>query len=449
MAMALVDHLFAVRLGGFGAGGKSGWIKAQAHRAALVFHLALVGHEIDHRRVGEHVELGRVGVRRTDDVTRELDDTALQTQAQAQVRNAALARETSSENLALDAAVAETARDEDPGRAAQALVAVLDRQRLRVDPAHDDRAPLGPTRVAQSLRHRHVRVGQLDVLADERDLELWLGTLDQIDEFAPPCQVGRMCLFVQAELAHDQIVEATVVELERHLVDGVRGRRRDDGLDRDVAEQRDLLAQVVRNVLVGPGDDHVGLDADAAQLLDRVLGRLRLELARGAQRRQQRDVDVHHVRAADVLAHLADRLEERQALNVADGPANLDDDDVGLAVARHALDALLDLVGDVRNDLDCAAEVVAAALLGNHGLVDAPGRDVAQLRQVLVDEALVVAQVEVRLGTIVRDENLAVLVRRHRARIHVDVRIELDDGDGEAPTLEEATDAGGSDALAE
>ena len=83
----------------------------------------------------------------------------------------------------------------------------------------------------------------------------------------------------------------------------------------------------------------------------------------------------------------------------------------GSAVAGDALDALLDLVGDVRDDLDRAAEVVAAALLGDDRLVDAAGGDVAELGQVLVDEALVVAQVEVRLGAVVGDEDLAVLVR--------------------------------------
>ena len=98
-------------------------------------------------------------------------------------------------------------------------------------------------------------------------------------------------------------------------------------------------------------------------------------------------------------------------LDVADGAAHLDDDHVRLAVAGDALDALLDLVGDVRDDLDRAAQIVAAALLGDDRLVDAAGRDVAELGQVLVDEALVVAQVEVRLGAVVGDENLAVLVR--------------------------------------
>jgi hypothetical protein len=41
-------------------------------------------------------------------------------------------------------------------------------------------------------------------------------------------------------------------------------------------------------------------------------------------------------------------------------------------------------------------------------------------------EALVVAQVEVGLGPVVGDVDLAVLERAHRARIHVDVGIELD-----------------------
>ena len=125
-------------------------------------------------------------------------------------------------------------------------------------------------------------------------------------------------------------------------------------------------------------DDDVGLDADAAQLLDRVLGGLRLELAGRGERRQQRHVDVQDVRPADVLAHLADGLEERQRLDVADGPADLDDHDVRIAVAGDAPDALLDLVGDVRDDLDRAAEVVAAALLGDDRLVDAAGGDVAR-----------------------------------------------------------------------
>ena len=79
-------------------------------------------------------------------------------------------------------------------------------------------------------------------------------------------------------------------------------------------------------------------------------------------------MDVQQVRAADVLAHLADRLEERQRFDIANGPADLDDHDVGVAVPGDPADPLLDLVGDVGDDLDRAAEVVAAALFGDDRL---------------------------------------------------------------------------------
>ena len=76
----------------------------------------------------------------------------------------------------------------------------------------------------------------------------------------------------------------------------------------------------------------------------------------------------------------------------------------------------LDLVGDVRDDLDGAAEVVAAALLGDDAVVDAAGGHVGVALDELVEEALVVAQVEVGLGAVLGDEDLAVLERAHRAR---------------------------------
>ena len=62
VAMPLVDDLLAVDRGGLRAGRQLGRIEAEAHRAALVLHLALVGHEVDDGVLGEHVELGRVGV---------------------------------------------------------------------------------------------------------------------------------------------------------------------------------------------------------------------------------------------------------------------------------------------------------------------------------------------------------------------------------------------------
>ena len=99
--------------------------------------------------------------------------------------------------------------------------------------------------------------------------------------------------------------------------------------------------------------------------------------------------------AGPLLAELADRLEERQALDVAHGAADLAEHEVDLIVTDA--DEVLDLVGDVGNDLDGLAEVVAAALLLEHGGVDAARRDAVGGPGGDAGEALVMAEVEVGL----------------------------------------------------
>ena len=81
-------------------------------------------------------------------------------------------------------------------------------------------------------------------------------------------------------------------------------------------------------------DEDVGLNTDLPQLADAVLRRLRLRFAGRLEVRHQRQVDEQAVLLADVERNLADRFEERQALDVADGAAELGDDDVDVAARR-------------------------------------------------------------------------------------------------------------------
>ena len=87
----------------------------------------------------------------------------------------------------------------------------------------------------------------------------------------------------------------------------------------------------------------------------------------------------------------------------------------GLFVGDLA-DAGLDLVGDVGDELDGLAEVVAAALLADDGVEDLAGGQVVDAGEDAGGEALVVAEVEVGLGAVVEHVDLAVLVGRHGAR---------------------------------
>ena len=158
-------------------------------------------------------------------------------------------------------------------------------------------------------------------------------------------------------------------------------------------------------------------------------------------------MQVDDVLVADLAPELPDRLEERQRLDVADGAADLGDDDVRRRDLLGAPDPRLDLVRDVRDDLHGRAEELALALLAQDRVPDRAGRVARVAREVLVDEALVVADVEVGLGAVLGDEHLAVLERAHRARVDVQVRVELLSRDGEAAGLEEASERGGDDAL--
>ena len=146
--------------------------------------------------------------------------------------------------------------------------------------------------------------------------------------------------------------------------------------------------------------------------------------------------------------YLADGLQEGLGLNVAHGAADLRDDRVHV-LFRHGVDAALDLVGDVGDDLHRGAQVVAPALPVQHGPVDLAGGHGAVAGEVLVHEPLVVAQVQVRLGSVLGDEHLAVLIGTHSPRVHIDIGVELLVPHPDAPLLQKPPQGGRADPLAQ
>ena len=101
-------------------------------------------------------------------------------------------------------------------------------------------------RVLQRLVHGEVRVVQLHVLADERDLDLAVERVDPLDERAPLFIGATRRL--EAELVEDERVEPLLLEHRRHEVDVADVRARNDRLHVDVGEERDLVADVRRQL---------------------------------------------------------------------------------------------------------------------------------------------------------------------------------------------------------
>ena len=83
--------------------------------------------------------------------------------------------------------------------------------------------------------------------------------------------------------------------------------------------------------------------------------------------------------AAQIVAELADRLEERQTFDVAHRAADLAEQEIDVVAARQR--EFLDHVGDVRDHLHGTAEIFAPALLVDDLLVDAPAGDVVRPRR--------------------------------------------------------------------
>ena len=174
-------------------------------------------------------------------VARVLDDHALQAEAQPERRDAVLAGEVQRAELALDAAHAETAGHADAVEVGEVLLGALGGAALvGRDPADRDLGVVGEAAGAQRLGDREVRVGQVDVLADEADRDLVLGLVHDVEQFAPARPVDVGGLGVEAERVDEVGVEALVVQHRRDVVDARHVDRVDHGGLVDVAHERDL-----------------------------------------------------------------------------------------------------------------------------------------------------------------------------------------------------------------
>src|SRR4051812_20053377 len=452
VAVALIDLRPVDRRGG-GARLHRAALRPQAHGAAEVGLVRApldaagavkpFGDERDDRvwRVG--IELRAVRTGKPAGIAGKFDGRELHAEADAEVRDAVLARIADRADLAIGAALAEAPGHQDRVHLLQAAEALVLFQLLGIEVVDVDAALRVDAGVLQRLVQRFVRVLQVEVFADEGDVDLVLWILLRLDDLAPGRKVGRARQ--DRKLVADDLVQHLVVQHHRDLVDRVHVPGRDHRLLLHVAEKRDLAPFFLGQRLDRAAKERVGLDADLAQLLDRVLRRLGLDLARRRDVRYERQVDVADVVAAELKPHLPDSFQEGQRLDVAHRAAHLDDRHIGFAGA--ALDEALDLVGDMRDDLHRAAEVVAAALFLDHRLVDLAGGEVVPPTHLRALEALVVPEVEVGLGAVFGHEHLAVLERRHRPGIDVDVRVQLDVGDADVARLEDRGEGSGSDSL--
>ena len=447
MAMTLADEILAVDAMGQGTRLDLAGIRAQTLRATLGIDVRLIGHEVDDRVLELRVEFRRGCFGHACHVAGELAHSRLQAQADAEEGHVVRTGIARGGDLALEGTHTKSAWYEDAIHRAKHVFGNGIVQLLAIDEVHVHVAIKRNTRMVQRLDDGKVRVGQVGVFADDRDVTLPVRGILLSKVLVPAAHVGIALL--EPEAVEHLDVKALVEERARNLVDTRGILAREDVIELDIAEHRDLLAQLGADLVIAPEHEEVRLDAERLELLDRMLRGLRLELVCGSDVRNKGHVDEADVLCALLTAPLAHGLDEGLGLDIAYRAANLGDDDIGLRAVRQAANAIFDGIGDVRNDLHGTTEKVALALLGDETLVYRALRDVGIVREVLVDEALIMTKVEIALEAIVSDEDLAVLEGTHRAGIDIEIGIHLLHGDLVATGFEQCAERGRRDALAQ
>src|SRR5665213_1750128 len=84
------------------------------------------------------------------------------------------------------------------------------------------------------------------------------------------------------------------------------------------------------------------------------------------------------------------------------------------------------LIASVMCGITCTvAPRYSPPLAADHGLIDAPGGDAVALARRHAGIAFVMTEIEIGLGAVIGDIDLAMLIGAHRARIDIEVGIEL------------------------
>ena len=158
-------------------------------------------------------------------------------------------------------------------------------------------------------------------------------------------------------------------------------------------------------------------------------------------------MDEQAVFIAQFDPHLAYGLQERLRFDITDGAADFNQGHVMpfAAQANHSLD----LIGDVRDDLDGRTEVFTLSLLADDVFVDLASGPVVHLAHGGADKAFVMAKIEIGFRAIIRDEDLAMLEWAHGAWIDVDIGVQLGQGHLEAASFEDSRQRRRRDALAQ
>ena len=322
-------------------------------------------------------------------ISRVFDERHVHPEADTEEGNALLAGITHRFNLSLNTAITEAARYKNGIQMRQQANA-LSLDLLSIDIVDFHPGISLQARMIEGFIQRLISIDQVNIFANHAYTHRTL-TLTELapDHVFPLRQVSRR--LDQPKALENIIIEPALLQVTGYLINRVRIHKGDHGPLFYVGEQGDLAACALVHFNRAAAQQHFGLQTNRAQFLDRVLGRLGFDFTGSRNVRNKREVHKQRIGRPQLQHELTHCLEEGLAFNVACGAAYFHHGDLG--IPRSLDDPIFDLVSDVRNHLNGAAQVIAPAFLAQHRVVYAACCKVIGTAHHGTRESLVVTQI--------------------------------------------------------
>ena len=108
----------------------------------------------------------------------------------------------------------------------------------------------------ECFRHRHIGIGQRDILSDDGDLYPLRRMIDLKDHLFPRLHIGGV--EVHCHLLEHNAVQSLLLHHEGNLIDCRCRTVLNDGIRIHIAEQRNFLLHIARNRLLCAADEDIG-----------------------------------------------------------------------------------------------------------------------------------------------------------------------------------------------
>ncbi len=137
-----------------------------------------------------------------------------------------------------------------------------------------------------------------------------------------------------------------------------------------------------------------------------------------------------------ILPNLANGLDKRKAFYIPNSPSNFTD--YKIIITQVSLNEFFDHVCDMGDYLNSRTEIEPFSLALQDGFINSTGCDAITPAGCPVCVALIMTQIQIGFGTVICYENLSMLIRTHRTRIYIKVRVEFAHPHRKTPRLQKS-----------